>query len=292
MAGMDRIRQLNRSWWLAQSRLYATNSGIFWAGGSACLIDPGIFPDELDALARFLEAYHLTVETIVLTHSHWDHIYGPERFPAAAVIASDRFTQTFRANEAVQRQAMRAAELEAGIDRPPLALPIPTETFEGYTTLPVGFDRLELLGAPGHAADQIAVYHQASGTLWAADMLSDAEIPYVSHNLAAYRRTLDTFARLDIRCLAPGHGAATTVLAEIQARLDGDRAYLDALQERIDLAVRSGKSLEETVAACQSVRFRQNAETNAGAHRRNVESAYVECGGQVDNPRIGWSQVD
>src|SRR5438105_10615413 len=80
---------------LAQSRLFHTNHGIFISDGHACLIDPGIYPDELDAIARFVSEQRATPQTIILTHSHWDHILGPQHFPTARIVAQANYlTQT------------------------------------------------------------------------------------------------------------------------------------------------------------------------------------------------------
>ena len=67
--------------WVAQSDYFLTNSGIFIRDGQAVLIDPCMRRDEIDAIAEFVQAQHAAPRWLVLTHSHWDHILGPERFP-------------------------------------------------------------------------------------------------------------------------------------------------------------------------------------------------------------------
>src|SRR5437016_1997351 len=83
--------QLTPNLYIAQSRLFHTNHGIFISEGQACLIDPGIYPDELHALAHFISEQGATVQTIVLTHSHWDHILGPRHFPNVKIITQANY---------------------------------------------------------------------------------------------------------------------------------------------------------------------------------------------------------
>ena len=86
MAGGGVFEQFTPYLWVAQSRLFVTNSGILVDGTEACLIDPGIYPDEIEAIAHFMTARGVAPRSIVLTHGHWDHILGPEHFPGVSVI--------------------------------------------------------------------------------------------------------------------------------------------------------------------------------------------------------------
>jgi glyoxylase-like metal-dependent hydrolase (beta-lactamase superfamily II) len=63
------------------SRLFSYNAGVFSSGGAAVLIDPGIYPDEIDAIRNHVGASGAELAAIIITHSHWDHVLGPEDFP-------------------------------------------------------------------------------------------------------------------------------------------------------------------------------------------------------------------
>src|SRR5690348_14550056 len=88
--------QITPQLWVAQSELFHTNSGIWIDGGRACLIDPGIYPAEIAAQARFVAAQGAVPEVIVLTHSHWDHILGPVAFPGVRTIAQAEYIIAMR----------------------------------------------------------------------------------------------------------------------------------------------------------------------------------------------------
>ena len=52
-------------------------------------------------------------------------------------------------------------------------------------------------------------------------------------------------------------------------------AYLDELYQRVETALKAGKSLEEAQEDCAAMRFK-HPEDNAGPHKRNVEVVYRE----------------
>ena len=274
------------------SRLFETNSGLFFSDGQALLVDPGIFPDEIQGILAAAERLQLSLQAIVLTHSHWDHILGPESLPGIPVIAQAAFHRTAAAQKEVIRREIAAWEAEHRLLRArSFNLPVPDLTFEKDIEFYLGAEMLRLMAAPGHTPDQCVVYHPASASLWAADMLSDLEIPFINHHLADYRCTLAMLAALEIRTLIPGHGHPTHDPREIALRLVGDQAYLDELNEKVSQAVSQGKSMQETVAVCTGIRYRQGPE-NAGPHRLNVESAYLEAAGSPPgSPAAGWAQV-
>ncbi len=276
--------------WVAQSALFHTNSGIWLDGRAAVLIDPGIHPDEIAGVAAFLAERAAMPRAIVLTHSHWDHILGPEGFPGVPVVTTEAYRATAENGRAIILADLEAWVREDHVPRPgPFIIPQPDRTFTDSLTLPLGVRTLVLRPAPGHAPDQLTVYEPESGTLWAADMLSDLEIPYVSHSLEAYRATLAALAPLPIRALVPGHGHATTDPRAIAARLDADRAYLAALHARVGSAVAAGRSLAAALDACADLAYRA-PELNADPHRWNVESAYTALGGPAPAQPIGWEQ--
>ncbi len=274
--------------WVTQSALFATNSGVFLSGPAACLIDPGIAPTTVKDIAHFVTARGATPRAIVITHAHWDHLMGAEHFPGVPVIAHSGYMRVVHDHDADLYRQIGAWEAHQTLHRAhPFVLPIPTYTFDTALTFTLDEIRLRLLYAPGHAPDQCVVYHAESGTLWAADMLSDIEIPLV-YSLKAYEQTLAHLATLDIRVLVPGHGTPTTDAGEIQRRLAADRAYLAELHEQITAAVAAGQTLEETIAACADMPMPRPCD-DPTPHMWNVESAYAELGGHVEG-LVGWER--
>ena len=276
--------------WVRPSRSMRYNAGVFLGGGQAVLIDPGLFPDEFAAIRELLAEQGARPHTLVLTHSHWDHVLGPEQFPGVPVLAQARYPAL--AAEFADDIAWGLAHWEKHFQlaRPqPFRVPAADRTVEAEGELALGALRLRLRHVPGHAADQLALYHAETGALWASDLLSDTEIPFVSDSLAAYQRTLAELAAWDLRLVVPGHGTPAQTPAEIQTRFAYDRAYLAELGERVSAAVAAGRSLAETVAACADMDFRLKDKSQFD-HRLNVESVYLELGGPADPKRVGWNQ--
>lgn len=279
---------LTPSLWVSQSDDFLTNAGVFISQGQTLLVDPGMRPEEINGISRALHEHGAEPRWLVLTHGHWDHILGPERFPGVPVVAHAAYGQTVAAEASYTQWAIaRWAKANGAPRAEPFAVPGPNLTFEGELALELGALRLRLAHAPGHAADQLTLYEPESGTLWAADMLSDVEIPYIEHSLDAYERTLERLASAEVRVLVPGHGHPTTSPAEIRARLDEDRAYLAELRQRVAQAVQRGQTAAAAVAACAAMRLRE-PDVNTGAHGRNVETTYLELGGVGDPDRLGW----
>jgi hydroxyacylglutathione hydrolase len=282
--------QLTPGLWVAQSRSMHLNTGVFLGGGYAVLVDPALYPEELDDIRRFLDEQSATPMTIVLTHWHWDHILGPERFPGVRVLAHKSYVPWVREHAADIVKPIADWESKTGVVREqPFVVPMPDMAVGSVSELRMDDISLKLLHVPGHSHDQLALYDHGAHALWASDILSDLEIPFVSDNLAAYERTLDMLSGVDIQALVPGHGEPTTDPAEARRRLDEDRTYLAEMRTRIERALADGLDMDAAVRACVDVPYR-NRDFNEFSHRLNAESIYMELGGEGDPAKKGWSQ--
>ena len=66
---------------------------------------------------------------------------------------------------------------------------------------------------------------------------------------------------------------------------------MGGLRGRVAHALAQGQTSAETVALCADMAYR-NREENAKPHQRNVESVYLELGGQSEEKNVGWGQFD
>ncbi|TAH52495.1 MAG: MBL fold metallo-hydrolase [Chloroflexota bacterium] len=279
------MQQLTPNLWINSSELFTYHSGVFVSEKRAAVIDPGLKQNEIDALAEFIRAQNWNVDAVILTHGHWDHVLGAEAFPNARIYAQREFVTSSHNDPArIAREVEKTTDLGRTT---PFVMPTPHELFDETMQLEIGALTLELVHTPGHASDHLFVYERASGTVWTADMLTDEEIPYVMENLARLEQTMQKIRVDDFQFLVPCHGTPTNDANEIRARIENDRAYTLELRGRVENAVRAGNSLDETKEICLDIPYRQSVEKNRGAHRRNIESAYVEFGGQVSEP-VGW----
>lgn len=274
--------------WISASRSMSYNAGVLLVEGRAWLVDPGVFPEEVDAVRRFAEGRKAKPAAVILTHYHWDHILGPERLAGIPVIAQARAADVIAEHGSTigkqVNQWLRDNDVRHdGGFRTPKPDRLVTERLR--------LGGLEFIAAPGHAPEGLVVYEPTAGILWAGDMLSDVEIPFVMDNLGDYIATLNELEELNVRVLVPGHGAATRDQHEAARRQDEDLAYLLDLAERVGRAVESGASFEETQNLCADMKYR-HPEFNLGPHRLNVGTAFTELGGDSGGRKVGWSRFE
>ena len=274
---MTSQQQASSSLLIFKSALFEMNSGVFVCGNDAYLVDPGIVPAEIDTVRDALDRRPAAIRGLIITHSHWDHILGPERMPDVPVIAHPSAAASF-AHDALEitctvgdRLAAEGCARETPFIAPRVDVIVP----DGLA-LPCGDRMLRLLHAPGHCADQLVIYDSLERTLWAADMLSDIEIPFVE-DVVAYRRTLERIGSLDIATLVPGHGNVTSDTAEIKERLSWDLAYLARLEEGVRSALRWRRTCEHTQKSLAGWPLRR-PDINTREHLRNIETVYRALG--------------
>ena len=77
--------------WISSSRGFTFHAGLVLARSEALFIDPGLLPDEIDALSHRIPTSEDFASRVVLTHGHWDHVLGPERMTSVPTIAHESF---------------------------------------------------------------------------------------------------------------------------------------------------------------------------------------------------------
>ena len=270
-----------------QSRFLRYNAGAFVSAGEACLVDPGLTPDEISALDDVCQGSELRY--VILTHADWDHVLGPEHLPPTTIVTHASYADDLDPHGI--RMVLTRLEQRAGIAREHrFDPPLPDLVFESELTLEVGELELRLEHAPGHTMSMLTVYESSTATLWAADVLSDIEIPLIAADLDAYERTLERISSLDVARLVVGHGSPTEDRTEIRRRLAEDQAYLTELRTTVSTAVAAGSSITETVDLCASIMLRRSDEDDE-LHRLNVEKVYADLGGDADPETVGFARA-
>jgi len=278
-------------WTELGDRILVRQSSVFWMNtlllldpGHTAVIDPGVLPGELDDIAARVADRRPERVTLLFSHAHWDHVLGRPWWPAATTIAHARFAAELREREAlIGREAEFIAAARGEGWREPFRAFEPDLAIEGERAGQLGPWTLVLRDAPGHCASQITAHVPAARLLFAADMLSDIEIPMLDGPPAIYARTLRALAPLfesgAVATLVPGHGAPAQG-GEPAVRLSRDLAYLERLESGVREAHQRGRSLAEIEIALDHMDYvgKTAGYSMRSVHRANVHFAYAALG--------------
>lgn len=183
-------------------------------GGERCLvIDTGtdeVHGAELAAAVRQMTPLPWTV---VLTHAHFDHVFGTAAFGECPVWAHERCRAALLAVEP-HRQDWVARYRAQG--RPDLAdrlaaarLVPPTDLFTDRVTLDLGGREVALVHpGPGHTDHDVVVHVPDAGVVFAGDLVEQGAPPSAGPDavLAAWPAALDAVLALGAEITVPGHG--------------------------------------------------------------------------------------
>ena len=238
--------------WVRQSDWVWSNATVVRGADGLLVVDPGISGDDLAELADDVDGLGIPVIAGFSTHPHWDHLLWHSRFGEVP-----RYATTAGAESASQLRepAQRMAEGST--------TGVPLELVGLLTPLPADGGSIpgEVIEHEAHAPGHAALLLADRGVLVAGDMLSDVLIPLLDHRrtgqVDAYEAALDklTEATRRVNVVIPGHGAVARG-AEITARIEADRAYLEA--------VRRGETPAD---------LRLEQDWMSGPHQSNLEQA-------------------
>jgi glyoxylase-like metal-dependent hydrolase (beta-lactamase superfamily II) len=216
--------------WVRQSEWVWSNATAVRAEAGLVLVDPGIDGSDLNQLADDVDGLGIPVVAGFSTHPHWDHLLWHHRFGEVPRYATAAGADV--ANQAQERAQTMAAESASGI---------PLELIGLVTPLPADGGPVPgtILEHDAHALGHAAVLLADRGVLLSGDMLSDVLIPLLDprrpDQVGVYASALDRLAEATrhVDVVVPGHGAVAKG-PEVAARIDADRAYIDALRREED----------------------------------------------------------
>lgn len=176
---------------------YFTNSFLLVSGGEAAIIDPA--PDAA-RFAPLLEKENARLTHILLTHGHFDHVYGLDSVRAAWPAA---------------RLCLFRADAVGTEDRPVKESPEILWLTDGQT-LTVGQAELTVLHTPGHTPGSCCWLCEGvlvSGDTLFAGSAGRTDLPGGDWEtlMRSLRRLADDPALPDALRVLPGHGAFTTL---------------------------------------------------------------------------------
>lgn len=186
---------------------YQQNCSLVWDGdGRAALIDPG---GEADRLLAEVAQRDLTLESILLTHGHLDHV-------GAAVELRDALGIPIIGPQREEQFWLDLLPQQAELfGFPPTVAFTPDQWLEDGDRVEVGSIRFDVLHCPGHTPGHVVFFQPQARVAFVGDVLFKGSIgrtdfPRGNHAalLAAIREKLFPLGD-DVR-FVPGHGAMST----------------------------------------------------------------------------------
>lgn len=172
----------------------------------AMIIDPAcLYPYEQQTLERYIETAGLTVERIIATHGHLDHLWG-------AKWATEKWSLPVLIHEAdiPMAQAMQEQYNMFGIRTT-------AESFPIESLQPSAFS-FQIIPTPGHTKGSICLYWEKEKVLLSGDTLfrmgygrTDLPGGNMGQLIDSLERLFDLPAEVRVY---PGHGDPTTIGAE------------------------------------------------------------------------------
>lgn len=226
---------------------------------------------------RLLAAIHAQtakpIRYVINTHMHPDHVFGNAAFVGEGVtlIGHKNLPQSLASHGAYYLANLRAPMGEDLMRD--VKLIAPTQTVADTRELDLGDRRLTLTAWPtAHSDNDLTVLDQASGTLFAGDLLFVRHVPVLDGRLLGWLAVLDGLARIDARRAVPGHGP---VVGNWPQRLADERRYLDRLAADLRGLIKRGVPLARavtTAAASEQDRW----ELFEAYNGRNATAAFAE----------------
>lgn len=254
------------------------NDGFVVGGAAVAVIDPGgsvAAGETLLALLR--ERSPLPVAYVIATHMHPDHVLGIPAFRGTGpgggdprVVGHRNLARALAARAehylATNRRLLGGA-LGADLEIVP-----PDLAVEDEMALDLGGRTLRLGAWPtAHTDNDLTVLDEATGTLFAGDLLFAEHLPAIDGSLLGWLRVHDELAEIEALRVVPGHGPASLPWPEALAP---QRRYLEDLAAALRREIADGTGMAEAVEALAPPAegwLRVDA-----FHRRNATAGFAE----------------
>lgn len=243
------------------------NAGFIVAPAGVVVIDSGpSLRYGRQMRAAIAQVSGLPIALVINTHHHPDHFLGNQAFADRPIgaLAATREGIAGHGNAFAENLFRLTGDWMKGTE-----VLVPARTVAPGTVDLAG-RRLRLLAFDGHTSADLAVYDEASGVLFAGDLVFNGRAPTTPH--ADIRRWLAALDRLEgitaepgFRALVPGHGPVSRDAAPIRRT----RAWLQWLRERMGESARAGLEMNEVLARPLPPEFADMA-VAAQEYRRSV----------------------
>ena len=224
-----------------------SNMGFVIGPEAVAVIDTGISHAAGAALLAAIRGEtDLPIRYVILTHMHPDHALGTSAFDGegAEIVGHPRLSDALAARADIYREAMiRLLGPEAETTR----IVLPTLSGAEAATLDLGPGRRIRLEAhpTAHTDNDLTVLDEASGTLFAGDLVFDGHLPALDGSLTGWIAVLQSLAeRTDVQRIVPGHGPVAIAFPD---GIGPTLGYLELLAEQTRAAIAEGKPMLQAI---------------------------------------------
>lgn len=171
------------------------------------LIDTGtgLSPEGcVDAISRFIEVR--TIEKIVLTHRHIDHVGGAkalsEACDAVLYASRDETPSLLSGDQGTTAASMFGKKLEK----------LDVKTIDYGEDIEIGQEKLNVIHTPGHTVGSICLFEESTKSLFSGDTVFShggvGRWDFPTGNLDQLIESIRKLSKIPVENLYPGHGPA------------------------------------------------------------------------------------
>lgn len=221
----------------------ADRYGMFLLEGEerSVLVDAGIGVGDLYGLVTDLVE---TPITLVLTHTHWDHIgaasqfddvrVSPAELPSDGRITIDSLTDEFRnrPSQFTERWLDAGEAFPDGFDPNEYAIEAAEATaLSSDASIDLGYRELDVIALPGHAPGHLGLVDPATDTLYGGDVVHFDYGLFLHFDDCDIQACIDSLAR--VRSLHDAGAFETLVTSHNEPLSGGDLSVIDDLLEGV-----------------------------------------------------------
>jgi cyclase len=239
------------------------------AGDEALVYDTHVSVEHARHVRKELERRGVRGFTVVLSHSHLDHVAGSAVFGDSEIIACERTRELLsRDKDAIER-----GELEGPPAIDPLLLP--TSVFADRLEMAIGRVRVELLHTNIHSDDATVLWLPRQALLLCGDTMEDT-VTYVDEprSFDQHLVNLDELRRLAPDRILPNHGDPDVIAAGgySEGLIRATEQYIEMLQRACNEPALRKAPLRELVAPALDAGWIRYFAPYEAVHRENLRT--------------------